>query len=564
MSIRTVDELATVEDPAWPTLARMFDRPGVEVLPPPEWAPEVLYRLQITTRSTLGALALYTGGVLIDHGWLRLLGGGAYGLPDLATINGLGDPAAGSIAPHRLVVAFDVLGGTFAVNGGGLPARSATCTTLPRTRSSGTAWGSGWGLHGVGRERWARRVRGRPALAGLGRRPGSAPARPGAQHLSAVVVGFGERVDEAQPGPARRPRRLAPGAGERMTPFDDEGPEGRPVSASGDPVTPGSTRAAWLGMVVVYKYAGVWHDGPHDRIDDDVAPEPLAVVRRQSGARAVYDLLRSRIIDGTLAADARLTEPVLSAQLGVSRTPVREALRLLQAEALVVEQPTGGVRVAPLDVANLQRVYDVRARLEGLLARDACERVGPSTSSASPAWSTSWTACGTTRTRCCASAPSSTGRSRRWPTTAGARSCCARSAATSTATARCPRANAWGRPTTSTSTEPSPTPSRAATRTPPSGPCASTSSAVPRWPRRPSATRHPHPHLIGTRPDPTRPRAAPSRGAHPTPSGATDTTTPEAPMPTTHPCGSTAPRRTSPAPTSSRGSSPSSRPTRSR
>ncbi|QDW61263.1 GntR family transcriptional regulator [Oerskovia sp. KBS0722] len=105
--------------------------------------------------------------------------------------------------------------------------------------------------------------------------------------------------------------------------------------------------------------------------------EPLAVVRRQSGARSVYDLLRQRIIDGTLAADARLTEPVLSAQLGVSRTPVREALRLLQAEALVVEQPTGGVRVAPLAVTDLHRVYDVRARLEGLLARDACERARP-------------------------------------------------------------------------------------------------------------------------------------------------------------------------------------------
>lgn len=105
--------------------------------------------------------------------------------------------------------------------------------------------------------------------------------------------------------------------------------------------------------------------------------EPLAAVRRQSGARAVYDLLRQRIIDGSLAADERLTEPVLSARLGVSRTPVREALRLLQAEALVVEQPTGGVRVAPLAATDLHRVYDVRARLEGLLARDACERARP-------------------------------------------------------------------------------------------------------------------------------------------------------------------------------------------
>ncbi|MBD5786138.1 GntR family transcriptional regulator [Cellulosimicrobium terreum] len=105
-------------------------------------------------------------------------------------------------------------------------------------------------------------------------------------------------------------------------------------------------------------------------------PDP-ALARRQSGARAVYELLRGHIIDGTLEPGERLTEPVLAGRLGVSRTPVREALRLLQAEALVVELPTGGVRVAPLDVADARRVYEVRARLEGLLARDACERATP-------------------------------------------------------------------------------------------------------------------------------------------------------------------------------------------
>ncbi|MFC8732072.1 GntR family transcriptional regulator [Luteimicrobium sp. NPDC057192] len=96
---------------------------------------------------------------------------------------------------------------------------------------------------------------------------------------------------------------------------------------------------------------------------------------RQSGARAVYDVLRTEIIDGTLAPDERLSEPALAARLGVSRTPVREALRRLEAETLVVEQPTGGVRVAPLDVADARRVYEVRGRLEGLLARRAAERV---------------------------------------------------------------------------------------------------------------------------------------------------------------------------------------------
>ncbi|GMA23101.1 GntR family transcriptional regulator [Luteimicrobium album] len=99
---------------------------------------------------------------------------------------------------------------------------------------------------------------------------------------------------------------------------------------------------------------------------------------RQSGARAVYDALRTEIIDGTLAPDERLSEPALAARLGVSRTPVREALRRLEAETLVVEQPTGGVRVAPLDVADARQVYEVRARLEGLLARRAAERVAGS------------------------------------------------------------------------------------------------------------------------------------------------------------------------------------------
>lgn len=99
--------------------------------------------------------------------------------------------------------------------------------------------------------------------------------------------------------------------------------------------------------------------------------------RRQSGARAVYEMLRERIISGVLPPGERLTEPVLSAGLGVSRTPVREALLLLQAEGLVTELPTGGVRVATLDVSDARRVSAVRSRLEGLLAYEACERATP-------------------------------------------------------------------------------------------------------------------------------------------------------------------------------------------
>ncbi|WP_286217011.1 GntR family transcriptional regulator [Paraoerskovia sediminicola] len=101
---------------------------------------------------------------------------------------------------------------------------------------------------------------------------------------------------------------------------------------------------------------------------------PELGVRRQSGARLVYEHLRAEIVAGDLAPGERLTEPVLAERLGVSRTPVREALRLLQAEDLVEQQATGGMCVAPLDAGDLGRVYDVRSRLEGLLARDACLR----------------------------------------------------------------------------------------------------------------------------------------------------------------------------------------------
>ena len=108
-----------------------------------------------------------------------------------------------------------------------------------------------------------------------------------------------------------------------------------------------------------------------------IASGPMAP-RGQSGARAIYDSLRSRIIDGTLTPGQRLTELQLAEQFGASRPPLRAALAALAAESLLAELPTGGIRVAPLDIAEARRVYEIRSRLEGLLARDACERAMPS------------------------------------------------------------------------------------------------------------------------------------------------------------------------------------------
>jgi hypothetical protein len=115
--------LSAVENPAWPGIEQAVARAGVPVRVLPvsrSQGAEVLFRLQVSAASALGALALNCGGLLLDHGWLRLLGGGADALPDLAQGNGLGDPLQTRSAPPWLLVAFDVLGGQFAVDGGGL------------------------------------------------------------------------------------------------------------------------------------------------------------------------------------------------------------------------------------------------------------------------------------------------------------------------------------------------------------------------------------------------------------------------------------------------------------
>lgn len=98
--------------------------------------------------------------------------------------------------------------------------------------------------------------------------------------------------------------------------------------------------------------------------------------RRVSGAQVVYETLRQRISTLELAPGTRLHEVELSKALAVSRTPLREALKMLMAERLVEQLPTGGVVVAPLDPARMRDLYVVRAALEGVAAAEACRRAG--------------------------------------------------------------------------------------------------------------------------------------------------------------------------------------------
>jgi hypothetical protein len=122
------------DDPAWPELAARAATVThrVAVLPRQEAAARAcLEALQVTTRSPLGAIAHETGGVVVDHGWLRLLGSGH---PRLARTLGGWNAELGIALADFLIVADDVAGGVFAINGGALgPARGAVHYFAPDT-----------------------------------------------------------------------------------------------------------------------------------------------------------------------------------------------------------------------------------------------------------------------------------------------------------------------------------------------------------------------------------------------------------------------------------------------
>ena len=101
---------------------------------------------------------------------------------------------------------------------------------------------------------------------------------------------------------------------------------------------------------------------------------PLA---RSTLPQAAAERLRALIVEGTLAPGTRLNERELSEQLGLSRTPLREAFRLLASEGLLDQLPNRGVQVAALSRDDVRQAFEVMAALEGLAGELAAARVAP-------------------------------------------------------------------------------------------------------------------------------------------------------------------------------------------
>lgn len=89
----------------------------------------------------------------------------------------------------------------------------------------------------------------------------------------------------------------------------------------------------------------------------------------------VFNRIREDILSGKYAQQEELKESTIGNELGVSRTPVREALRQLELEGLVNIIPNKGAYVTGITEKDIQDIYVIRSYLEGLCARWACEHI---------------------------------------------------------------------------------------------------------------------------------------------------------------------------------------------
>ncbi len=101
----------------------------------------------------------------------------------------------------------------------------------------------------------------------------------------------------------------------------------------------------------------------------------LAHPKSSTLADSVFDQLRTAIVKGELAPGSKVNEPQLSKQYGISRGPLREAIRRLEGCKLVEIKPNTGAKVVSLSKEQAIEIYEIRESLEGLSCRLAANRM---------------------------------------------------------------------------------------------------------------------------------------------------------------------------------------------
>ena len=102
-----------------------------------------------------------------------------------------------------------------------------------------------------------------------------------------------------------------------------------------------------------------------------------AIAERKSLGQDVYDHLKQAIIDQDIAPGARLVESRMAKMLGISRTPLREALHKLEREDWIEKIPSGGFKVITLTRDDIEETFGIRAVLEAYAARLAAQKHRP-------------------------------------------------------------------------------------------------------------------------------------------------------------------------------------------
>jgi len=114
---------------------------------------------------------------------------------------------------------------------------------------------------------------------------------------------------------------------------------------------------------------------PNDTTSDALSGATDRAREDQSLHDEILTRLRDHIVEGNIPDGGRVPERQLCEMLRISRTPLREALKVLASEGLVELLPNRGARVRPLSEQDLGELFDVMGGLEGLAGRLACERI---------------------------------------------------------------------------------------------------------------------------------------------------------------------------------------------
>ncbi len=117
---------------------------------------------------------------------------------------------------------------------------------------------------------------------------------------------------------------------------------------------------------------GVLTAGDAELLQRD-GPATVSLIQRTSLSESVVEYIKQQTIAGRLNPGERIIETKIAEELNISQTPVREALRQLSGEGIVTLHPNRGAIIRPLEPSDVFEIYSIRAVLEGMAMRFACQ-----------------------------------------------------------------------------------------------------------------------------------------------------------------------------------------------